>query len=215
MKVKWLGHACFLLEAASGLKIITDPYTTTKGVNYSPINETADIVTVSHDHFDHNGVSEVSGNPEVVTGANPGVHKGIQMKSIDTFHDEEKGSQRGTNTIFCFVLDDIKICHLGDLGHPLNKKQVEDIGKVDLLFIPVGGYFTIDARAALDICNDLKPGIVFPMHYKTSKLDFPVSGVEDFVKGQKNVKRLDSSEIELNSGEIPKEFEIIVLKSAL
>lgn len=214
MKIKWLGHSCFLLEAASGLKIITDPFTTTKGVNYSPVNETADIVTTSHDHFDHNGVSEVSGNPEVVTGANPGVHKSVQFRAINTYHDEEEGSQRGTNTIFCFTLDEIKICHLGDLGHPINRQQVEEIGKVDVLFIPVGGYFTIDAMTAADICNDLKPGIVFPMHYKTSKLDFPVSGVEDFLKKQKNVKRLDSNEVEFNSNQIPKEPEIIVLKSA-
>ena len=215
MKIKWLGHSCFLLNAASGLKIITDPYTTTNGVNYSPIKETADIVTVSHDHFDHNGVSEVSGNPEVVTGDNPGIYKGIQFKCVNTYHDEKEGSQRGTNAIFCFELDDIKICHLGDLGHRLDKKQIEEIGEVDLLLVPVGGYFTIDAKTASDVCTDLEPSIVIPMHYKTPKLDFPITGVEDFLKTKKDVKRLDSSEIELSRGEMPGTMEILVLKPAL
>ena len=215
MKIKWLGHACFLMTAASGLKVITDPYNRTNGVNYSPVNETADVVTVSHDHFDHNAVSEVSGNPEVVKGDNPGVYKSVQFKCVNTYHDETEGSQRGENAVFCFVLDDIKTCHLGDLGHRLNKNQIDEIGAVDLLLIPVGGYFTIDAKVASETCNDLKPRIVIPMHYKTSKLDFPVADVEDFLKLQKNVKRIDSSEIELNVKKMPMDPETVVLKSAL
>jgi L-ascorbate metabolism protein UlaG (beta-lactamase superfamily) len=192
-----------------------DPYDATKGVNYLPISETADIVTVSHDHWDHNAVSVISGNPEVVTADNPGLHNGIQFRGVYAWHDDEKGDQRGNNTVFCFELDGMNICHLGDLGHRLSREQINEIGEVDLLFIPVGGYFTIDANVATETCDDLKPRIVVPMHYKTSKLDFPIAGVEGFLEGKKNVKKLDSSQIELKSDELPRELEIVVLIPAM
>jgi L-ascorbate metabolism protein UlaG (beta-lactamase superfamily) len=214
MKLKWLGHSCFLITSETGLKIITDPYGTVQGVNYEPVKETADIVTVSHDHFDHNAVSSVAGKPELVKNIGAKNVKGIQFKGIATYHDEAGGKQRGANTILCFSVDGIKICHLGDLGHPLNSGQLKEIGDVDLLLIPVGGYFTIDARVATQICNDLKPRVIVPMHYKTAKLDFPVAGVDDFLKGKGNVKRLDRNEIELKAETLPGESEILVLKPA-
>lgn len=214
MKLKWLGHSCFLITSETGLKIITDPYETAQGVKYAPVKETADIVTVSHDHFDHNAVSSVTGKPEVVKGIGIKHVKGIEFKGIASYHDEAVGKQRGINTIFCFSVDGIKICHLGDLGHSLNSEQLKEIGDVDLLLIPVGGYFTIDARVSTQICNKLKPRAVVPMHYKTPKLDFPVAGVDDFLAGKGNVKRLDRSEIELKAEVLKNEPEILVLKPA-
>ncbi len=215
MKLKWLGHSCFLITSETELRIITDPYPQGSGLNYSPINEAADIVTVSHDHFDHNNISAVSGKPEVITGNGVKNVKGIQFKGIATHHDESQGKERGTNTIFCFSVDGIKLCHLGDLGHRLSKEQIAEIGALDILFIPIGGVFTIDAKMASTVSDDLKPKVVIPMHCKTHKCDWPLNTIEDFLAGKKNVKKLNSSETELKPGKLPEATEIMVLQPAL
>lgn len=215
MKLKWLGHACFLIVSDTGLKIITDPYTSGGKIGYAPVNEAADVVTVSHAHGDHNAVSSVQGKPEVIDAGGVKNAKGIQFKGLPVYHDDDEGKQRGTNTIFCFSVDGVKVCHLGDLGHRLSQEQVAEIGDVDILLIPVGGFFTIDANVASQVCDDLKPKVVIPMHYKTPKLDFPIVGVDDFLEGKKNVNRMDSSEVEFKSGALPDVTEIVVLKPAL
>jgi L-ascorbate metabolism protein UlaG (beta-lactamase superfamily) len=215
MKLKWLGHSCFLITSETGLRIITDPYPQGSGLNYSPINEAADIVTVSHDHFDHNNISSVPGKPEVITGNGVKNVKGIQFKGIATHHDESQGKERGTNTIFCFSVDGIKLCHLGDLGHRLSKGQIAEIGALDILFIPIGGVFTIDAKMASTVSDDLKPKVVIPMHCKTHKCDWPLNTIEDFLAGKKNVKKLNSSETEFKAGKLPEATEIVVLQPAL
>ncbi len=213
MKIKYLGHASFLITSDAGIKIITDPYETGGGLSYGEIKESADIVTVSHDHFDHNNVVAVPGNPQVVRGT--AEVKGMEFKSISTYHDEAQGGQRGKNTVLCFEVDGIKVCHLGDLGHQLSGGQVSEIGSVDVLLIPVGGYYTIDARVATAVSNQLKPKVVIPMHYKTSKCDFPIAGVEPFLQGKKEAKQSDASEVEIKAEELPPTTQIIVLKPAL
>lgn len=215
MKVKWLGHASFLITSEEGTRIITDPYATGMGISYGEIKEAADIVMVSHEHGDHNNAAAVSGSPQVVKGAGVQEAKGIQFKGIASFHDDAEGSQRGPNTIFCFTVDDVKLCHLGDLGHHLSEQQVADIGDVDVLLIPVGGFFTIDAAVATQTTEKLKPRVVIPMHYSTDKCAYPISGVDDFLKGKANVKRMDASEVELTKSELPSATEIVVLKHAL
>ncbi len=217
MKVKWLGHASFLITSDKGTKIITDPYTAGGfGLNYGEIKESADIVTVSHQHADHNNVASVRGNPQVVQEAKPVEIKGVKFSGIPTYHDEARGSQRGNNIIFCFDVDGIKVCHLGDLGHPLGKKECTDLGKVDVLLAPVGGNFTIDARVATDVCGQLSPKVIIPMHYQNDRCrEFPVAGVEEFLKGKKNVSRLNASETEFKKGKLPAATQIIVLKPAL
>lgn len=214
MKLKWLGHSCFLISSETGLRIITDPYGTGKGIKYAPIKETADIITVSHDHFDHNAVSSVRGKPEIIKDSGIRIVKGIQFKGIVTYHDESSGKQRGTNTIFCFSMDGIKICHLGDLGHLLSPGQLKEIGDVDLLLLPVGGYYTIDARLATQIYTELRPKVAVPMHYKTPKLDFPITGADDFLAGKEGVKKLNSSEIEFKKEALPTMPEIVILEPA-
>jgi len=214
MKVKWLGHACFLITSAGGLKIITDPFVTNGGINYKPINEKADIVTVSHDHADHNNAAMVSGQPQVIKIAGDREVKGVQVKGIATYHDTSKGKERGNNTIFCFNLDNINICHLGDLGHKLSQEELTRIGKVDVLLIPVGGFYTIDAKTANDVCQSLKPRVVIPMHYKTDKCAYPIAGVEEFLKLRTRVVKWDSSEMEFQADKLPVD-ETVVLKHAL
>jgi len=215
MKLKWLGHSCFLITSETGLRIITDPYSTVGGINYSPVNEAADIVTVSHNHRDHNNIAAVRGKPEVITGSGTKTAKGIQFKGIASHHDESKGKERGANTIFCFTVDGIRLCHLGDLGHELSREEIAQIGNVDILLIPIGGFFTIDAGVATKVGDDLKPKVILPMHYKTPKCDFPITGVEDFLAGRKNVKKLNSSETEFKAGKLPEATEIVVLQPAL
>ena len=214
MKIKWLGHATFTIISDTGIKIITDPYTPTEKLNYSEINESADIVTVSHDHLDHNNIASVRGKPAVVRG-NTDI-KGIKFNGILTYHDEAQGEKRGANTIFFFEVDGVKVCHLGDLGHLLTDKQVTEIGEVDILFVPVGGFYTIDASVANQVCNQLKPRVIIPMHFKTNKCrDLPIGGVDEFLQGKKDVSRFDANEVEFKSGELPTNTRIIVLKPSL
>ena len=213
MKIKWLGHASFLITSEGGLKIITDPYHTGGDINYGEIQESADIVTVSHEHADHDNVAAVKGNPEVVKDSRK--VKGIDFRGIPSYHDEAKGKQRGPNTIFCFTVDGIRLCHLGDLGHRLDDKQIKEIGEVDILLIPVGGVFTIDAKVAGEVCDKLKPKVVIPIHYRTPKCGYPIAGVDSFLKGKKNVRQLDTAEVEFKKENLPSTTEIIVLRYAL
>jgi L-ascorbate metabolism protein UlaG (beta-lactamase superfamily) len=215
MKVKWLGHSCFLITSKGGVRIVSDPYAVGGGINYSPIKETADVVVVSHDHGDHSNVSAVQGKPEVVKGSSTKTTKGIQFKGVSSYHDASQGEQRGSNTIFCFNVDDLRLCHLGDLGHALSPAQVNEIGAVDILFIPVGGFFTIDGNVASQVCDQLRPKVVIPMHFRTPKCAYPIGGVEDFLKGKKNVRRVEGSEVEFEREDLPAATEIVLLQPAL
>jgi L-ascorbate metabolism protein UlaG (beta-lactamase superfamily) len=215
MKVKWLGHSCFLITAEKGTGVITDPYTVGAGINYSAIKESADVVTVSHEHGDHNNVSAVKGNPQVIKGSGAKTAAGIEFKGIATYHDESGGRERGANTVFCFTVDDIRLCHLGDLGHLLSPEQAASVGAVDILFIPAGGFFTMDAATASQVCQQLKPKVIIPMHFKTPRCAYPISAVDSFLKGKERVRRWDKSEAEFRAGELPAESEIVVLAPAL
>jgi L-ascorbate metabolism protein UlaG (beta-lactamase superfamily) len=215
MKIKWLGHACFLVTSADGLKVITDPYAVGGGINYSPIKETADVVVVSHDHSDHNNVAAVQGKPEVIKGPGTKTAKGIQFRGIATSHDASQGTQRGSNTVFCFTIDDMRLCHLGDLGHALTQAQVTEIGAVDILFVPVGGFFTIDAASANQVCDQLRPKAVIPMHFKTPKCGYAIAGVEDFLRDKKSVRKVMASEAEFQREKLPTATEVVLLQPAL
>jgi L-ascorbate metabolism protein UlaG (beta-lactamase superfamily) len=215
MKIKCLGHSAFVITSDAGVKIVTDPYETGPGLTYGEITESADVVTVSHDHLDHCNVAAVRGNPGVVRRMGKSAARGIEFNGIASYHDDAGGTMRGGNIIFCFELDGIKVCHLGDLGHLLDDKQVKEIGSVDILLIPVGGFFTIDARAATQVCDQLKPKVIIPMHYRTEKSFPDIAGVDEFIKGKNNVTRQDSSEVEFKAGELPATAQIIVLKPAL
>jgi len=210
MKIKWFGHACFLLEAEDGTKVITDPFD--ESVGYRIPEEKADIVTVSHSHFDHNAVDLLQGNPEVVKGVGEKKIKGIIFKGIKSFHDKSKGAQRGTNTIFVFALDGVRLCHLGDLGHLLSSEQQEEIGEVDVLFIPVGGTFTIDGREAREVSKQLNPKLIIPMHYKTESCSIGIDSCEKFLKGFKKVER--ATEWRGNKESLPSEQTVLVLEYA-
>ena len=213
MKIKWLGHACFLVTAEDGTRIITDPYESGGNIKYDKIAEAADIVVISHQHYDHNDARAVKGKPVIVTESQKA--KGIEFKGVESFHDTSGGQQRGPNTIFCFTVDGIRICHLGDLGHELSAEQISEIGEVDILLIPTGGGPTIDPAGATEVCDRLKPRLVIPMHYKTGKCTFPPAKVDDFLKDKPKVNRVDASEVEFKKDELPEATEVLVLRHAM
>lgn len=210
MKIKYLAHSAFLLTSGGGVKIVTDPYETGGGMEYTPIDETADIVTVSHEHGDHNNAGAIKGNPAVLRKS--GEAKGITFKAVAAAHDEQNGAQRGQNNVFRFEIDGISVCHCGDLGHLLSPEQYEALGKVDLLLLPVGGFFTIDAATATKMREQLKPAVTIPMHYKTEKSGLPIAGVEDFLTGKTGVVRSNESTLELTKETLPSVPQIVVLK---
>lgn len=215
MKIKWLGHASFLITSEKGTRIITDPYKTGGNLSYGEIKEYADVVTTSHDHFDHGNVATVGGNPKIYTGPAPAEIEDVKFTAVSTFHDETKGTQRGSNMVICMDIDGIKVCHFGDLGHKLSRDEVSKIGPVDVVLLPVGGFYTIDADIATLVVNALNPKVVIPMHFKNDRCSFPVATVEGFLKNKRNIVRSNTSEIEFQKNKLPVETQTIVLKPAL
>lgn len=214
MKVKFLGHAAFLITSDTGVRIITDPYKPgcfDGGIKYDQITEEADIVTISHEHDDHNE-TKINGDPTFVKSADAKVIKDIKISGVNVYHDTSKGKERGTNIIFNMSIDRMNIVHLGDLGHDLSPEEIKGIGNVDVLFVPVGGYFTIDAKVAENVINALKPKIVIPMHFKTDKCGFPIAPIDDFVQG-KEVEKIDR-ELEVTKEGLPEKTTVYVLSPA-
>jgi L-ascorbate metabolism protein UlaG (beta-lactamase superfamily) len=218
MKIKWYGHSAFLITSDEGIKIIMDPYEPGAfggQLSYGKIKDQADIVITTHDHGDHNYTKDLPGTPQIVKGSGSKTIKGISIKGIPTYHDPSKGSERGTNTVFTLKIDNIQLCHLGDLGHLLSDKELAEIGPVDILLIPVGGFFTIDPKEATQVAEQIKTKILIPMHFKTAKCGFPIAPVEDFLKGKVNTKRPKSSEINFDKKSLPQQMEVVVLEHSL
>jgi len=209
MQIEWMGHACFLLTAGSGVKVLTDPFD--EKVGYPLPKVEVDVVTVSHQHFDHNAVHLLPGKPVVVEG--PGRHTaaGIAIRGVASFHDPEQGAKRGPNTIFVIDMDGVQVCHLGDLGHALPPETVAEIGRVDVVCVPVGGFFTIDAGVARATVDQLKPAIVLPMHYKFGpKMELPIAPVDDFLQYYPGAER--QKILTLDKASLPKESRVVVLE---
>ncbi len=217
MKIKWFGMSAFSITAAGGVRIITDPYVTSGTFTYDPVNEMADVVTVSHQHTDHNHLASVLGDPVVISEPSTQVVKGIAIRGVPSHHDNQGGAVRGNNTIFCFQVDGLRLCHLGDLGHLLTPAQIAEIGDVDVLLLPVGGHFTIDPGVAGEVRDSLAPRITIPMHYRTPKWanpDIATAGVDVFLDGKTGVRRLAGSEIEVTPEIMTRAPGIVVLAPA-
>ncbi len=188
MDISWLGHSCFRIKG-SHATVITDPYSPSLG--YSLGKPTARIVTVSHQHPGHSYVQGIGGEPRVITGPGEYEISGILIIGIATFHDAEGGGKRGRNTIYLMEVDEVSVCHLGDLGHVLTAEQAEELGNVDILLLPVGGVSTINAPAAAEVVRRLEPKVVIPMHYKTEALSWELEPVGRFLK-EIGVKEVNS-----------------------
>lgn len=206
MKIKWKGHACFFIEC-SGKIIVTDPFADSYG--YPPIRETADIVTISHDHNDHNAWQNLSGNPLVIKQVGDFNIGEISIKGVASYHDQKKGAQRGNNIIFRIKAEGITLAHLGDLGHILNPDQLEELGNIDILLLPVGGTYTIDAQQAKQVLEQISPGIVIPMHFKTPHVNLPITPVEAFISQFARVVKKPF--LDVNGEDLQGETKVIVL----
>ncbi len=217
MKIKWLGHACFLITSANGTRIITDPYEPNFSniISYASVNETADIVTTSHQHGDHNYTRDIKGNFTVVSGPGKKTVKGIEFTGTASCHDRVEGKLRGPNTIFSFNIDGINICHFGDLGHPLLNAVLKSLGKIDVMFMPTGGpSATLELDEAAHIWDALQPALTIPMHFKNDKCTFPKYTVKDLLALWPNPKQPGKTEVELTAATLPK-GEMWILEHAL
>jgi len=207
--VVWLGHACFTLQ--SNTSLLFDPF---KGTGLVEPKVKADIVLCTHSHQDHNNAAAVKGENSTVLESFTGEKRigNVRIRGLATFHDDVRGTKRGRNSIYVVELNNVTFCHLGDLGHELSASEVDEIGPVDVLFIPVGGFFTIGPQQARNVVESLKPRIAVPMHYKTAGLVekyAPLKGLDDFLRENDSVRRLRGSHFSVDRLNLP-EHAIIV-----
>ena len=217
MKITYFGHACFLIEAQDNTRLILDPYLPGSfegAIKYGPVDEPADVVLASHEHDDHSATDTIPGDPRVFmhpVGERVG---SVSITGVQAAHDDTGGSERGKNTIMIIDDGDLRLVHLGDLGHPLEPGTVKRIGPVDVLLVPVGGFFTIDYKEAAAVVDALKPQLVVPMHYKTPKVDFPIASVDAFLGTQDSVQHDPGSTLELTKATLPAKRTTVVLAHA-
>lgn len=189
----YYGHSCFMLISTKFVKIVMDPHSKLK---YPLPEKEADIISISHEHFDHSNAEGIKGKPTVLRGLKSDgswnhintTVKGVHIFNIGTYHDDKKGTERGLNSIFVFDLDGKRFVHLGDLGHLLSRDIIEKLGKVDVLMLPVGGYYTIDAVQAAQIAREVNSKVVIPMHYQTEiTKELPIKPLNLFLENSKDV----------------------------
>jgi len=213
MTITWYGHSCFKIANQGGhLTIITDPFS--KEIGLTPPRGNADIVTVSCDHQGHNNVASISGDSFIVDSAGEYEIKGVTIIGLLSSSDKDKAKAKSTNIIYLIEMDQIRICHLGDIDQSLSDSQLEKIGAVDILMIPVGGQNTIDASKAQAVVEQIEPAIIIPMHYKLKNLTVKLDAVDKFLKemglGQKKpVDRLTLRKKDLTN----KEMEVVVMQN--
>jgi L-ascorbate metabolism protein UlaG (beta-lactamase superfamily) len=185
MQIKWYGQSCFQINAVvsknNQIKIVIDPFSPDIGLKVPSLE--ADLVLCTHNHYDHNNVKIVKGDPFLIDGPGEYEIKGVFIQGINSWHDNKQGEERGSNTIYIIEAEDLKICHMGDFGQDeLNESQLEQIGEVDILMVPVGGTYTIDAKGALKVSSQIEPKIIIPMHYYLPKLKVKIDSVDKFLK---------------------------------
>ncbi len=204
MIIRWHGHSCFEIDDEHDTIIVTDPHDG-KSIGIKPPFVTADMALISHDHFDHANVKAVgSKDTRVIDKLGKSKFRKVRVKGFDSYHDQEDGKRRGSNIIFRFKVTNIVLCHLGDLGHPLDEKTIKDLGPIDILFIPVGGVFTLDAQEAWKLARAIAPKVVIPMHYRIGGLSIPVDPVDKFrelAEGHQIIKV--GSEIDFFQNDLP------------
>jgi L-ascorbate metabolism protein UlaG (beta-lactamase superfamily) len=216
MIITYLGHSSFKLKGKAGT-VITDPYHEYVGMDLP--SASADVVTISHDHKDHNQANKITGTarrpkPFVIDTLGEYEVAGISVFGVKSYHDDNGGVERGVNNIFTIYMDGLRICHLGDLGHELHEEQIKEIGSVDILLCPVGGVYTIDAKTAVSVIRALEPSMVIPMHYKTPDHKEDTFGelatVADFLK-EYGVEVTPEDKLTIEANQLPEETEVVVL----
>lgn len=195
MTITWYGHSCFRLETKD-TSILIDPFSAQIGLHPPKIKD--NVVLVSHQHYDHNNIEGMPSESFLINGPGEYEARGIFIKGIQSFHDKNKGQERGFNTIYVIKMEDINLVHLGDFGEGrLAEEQVEKIGDADILMIPVGGNYTINYKEATEVISQIEPKIVIPMHYKIQGSKLDIDGPEKFLK-----------EISLSPEKVEKSYKI-------
>lgn len=212
MVITWYGHACFKIQSGDTV-LAVDPFV--KDIGLTPPRFRADLVMVTHSHLDHNNPSAIAGEPFLITGPGEYEVKGVNIAGIETFHDTNRGAERGLNTIYKITMEGINILHMGDFGEEkMREETLEEIGDVDVLMIPVGGIYTIDGETAQKIVRQIEPAIVIPMHYKIPGLKYPLATAEQFLKGMGASKAEAVDRLTVKKKDIgeDKKTEVVVLK---
>lgn len=208
MEITWLGHSCFRLRSREAI-LITDPYDKSLGYNLGKPN--GEIVTVSHQHPGHNFLAGVGGVRKVISG--PGEYEvaNVLITGIATYHDAEGGSKRGKNTVYLIEMEELVVCHLGDLGHIPSSEQIEEMSGVDVLLVPVGGVSTIDAAAAAETISLVEPRVAIPMHYKTEALKRELEPLERFLREMGIKEATAQAKLSISKGSLPHETQLVIL----
>ncbi len=198
-------HSCF--EINDQATVVMDPHDG-RSIGVKPPSLRADVVTISHDHFDHNAVRVIKGEYVVVKDITPKTIKGVAIRGITGFHDDVNGEKRGRMCIFHLTLGGVRFCHLGDLGHMLSEAQIKELGEVDVLFLPVGGVFTIDGAQAQLLVKRINPKVAIPMHFRVGGLSMSIQNADGFLKGlpEEKVVRV-GNEVEFEAEDLPEETE--------
>ena len=206
LQIRWHGHSCF--EITNDITLVTDPHDG-KSIGIPAPCVTGDIILISHNHYDHNSVKTVEKDgSKVVTDERKRNISNVEIKGIESYHDKDLGAKRGKNIIYKFTMNEITFCHLGDLGHELDDDSVQKIGAVDILFIPIGGTFTVDDKQAWEIIKEINPKIIVPMHYKIGGLSLPIAGIDGFLEQNKFTVHHVGNEIDLEKEDLPEEPEV-------
>jgi L-ascorbate metabolism protein UlaG (beta-lactamase superfamily) len=216
MQIQYYGHSCFKIvtkpagRATDAVTLFFDPFD--KEVGLRPPQGQADVVFVSHNHHDHNNVAALKGEPVVIETPGEFSVKGINVVGIDAFHDLKEGAERGRSTIFIIETEELKVCHLGDLGSELTGKQLEEIDGVDVLFIPVGGGYTLDGKRASDLIKKIEPAIVIPMHYKLPETTLDIEDEKKFCAEVGNCPKEKTAELNIKKKDLEdKKMEVIIM----
>ena len=213
MDIYFYGQAMFKFKGKNAT-VFVDPYKAEFTGLKLPKDLSANLVVSTHNHDDHNNVDEITDTVLKVTGPGEYEVNGVSVTGVSTYHDKEEGSQRGRNTVYNISVDGLNIVHLGDLGHKLTEEQIEEIGATDILLVPVGGVYTIDAKLASDIVSQLEPRIVIPMHYALPGLKFELEPVENFLKEMGFDSAEAQPKLSITKDKLPSELQVVVLSKS-
>lgn len=216
MQIQYYGHSCFKITTKPGgratedIVLFFDPFGKELGIR--PPQGQADVVFVSHTHSDHNNISAIKGDPVVVSSPGEYAVKGINVVGIDSFHDDAEGTLRGRNTIYILEAEELKICHLGDLGSDLTGKQLEEIDGVDILFVPIGGNYTINSKKAAELVRKIEPAIIIPMHYKVAGSTADIEDESKFCSEMGNCPKEKTAKFNVKKKDLEdKKMEIVLM----
>ena len=219
LTLRWFGHAFFVVTSSDGVRVAMDPF---GDIGYPMPEVDADVVTVSHGHGDHNGADRLAGSPAILRGLEAGGAdwnaisydlRDVRITALPAYHDNVEGRKRGLNSIFIVEIGGLRLAHLSDIGHTLSAETLEDMGRIDILLVPVGGIFSIDGRQAIDIMTRLRPAITIPIHYKTAATaTWPIKDESTFLGGLNNVRRLDATTISVTPETLPDRPEVWVMQ---